>query len=78
MDQILKFCRVFVANFYMEKRIGQKKCMPALIKISQYLAGQMDFCVKNDKNLYSIAYIFTPGGHRTEKLIVYPRGVVDL
>ena len=40
-----------VVKFYMEKGIGLRISMPVLIKIGQYLAGQMDpdFCVKYDK-----------------------------
>ena len=54
--------------------------MPVLLKIGQYLAGQMDpdFCVKNYKIFILGAYILAPEGHRPERLIVYPRGVVDL
>ena len=51
--------------------------MPIFIKIGQYLAGQMDpdFCVKNYK-IFILGHIYS--GHIPEKLIVYPRGVVDL
>ena len=63
----------------MEKGIGPKNKHTCFDKDRPIFSGSNGprlLCEKL-QNLYSMAYILTPEGHRPEKLIVYSRGVVD-
>ena len=66
--------------FAWRRGSGQRISVPVLIKIGQYLAGQMDpdFCVKNYKICILLPIYLHLKDMEPEKLIVYPRGVVDL
>ena len=91
MDQILNFFGFSgrsrgrnyganIAKFHMEKGIGSKNKHACFDKDRSIFSGSNGprlLCEKL-QILYSIAYIFAPEGHRPKKLIVYPRGVVDL